>query len=262
MKLLATFGSALLFTAILILITFLRFTQLGSVPPGIALDEANYGYDAYSISRTGRDMWGQMGTSLKSLGEYKPVGLTLTLLPIVESLGLSTTATRLPSAVLGLLTVVVTFYTLKVLLKNTWISLIGAVVLAVSPWHFGLSRQYYESVSGLCFIAASIYYQIKYLRAPSTLKYLILAAVLAAVAGYYYQVLRHLGLGLLGLCVVLAHLPKANQVIKYGLLALLCWAVGAALYLPDMFGSRGLMRLTQENAMHEYGDVLVVTEKR
>lgn len=244
------------------LLIFLRFYQLGSIPGGIALDEANYGYDAYSISDTGKDMWGQMGISLKSLGEYKPAGLTFTLIPIIKVFGLSTFTTRLPSAVFGLLTLIVTFYLLKLLLKDSVVSFIGAIFLGLSPWHFGLSRQYYESVSGLFFIVASIYFQIKYIRDPKVTKNIIIAAVLASFGGYYYQVLRYLGLGQLGLVVAIPNWGKLKLLVKYGFIALLFWTFASIPYLGDMFGSRGLMRLSQENSMHEFGDVLTITENR
>lgn len=246
----------------IILVVFFRFYQLGSTPSGIALDEANYGYDAFSILNTGKDMWGQIGISLKSLGEYKPTGLTFTLIPIIKMFGLSTFATRLPSAIFGLLTIVVIFYLLKLLLKDKLVAFLGAIILGLSPWHLGLSRQYYESVSGLLFIASSIYFQIKYIRDPKNYRNIIIAAILSSVAGYYYQVLRYIGLGLLAIAILITNFPKLHKIVKFGFIALLFWLLTSIPYLTDMFGSRGLIRLGQENAMHEYGDVLVVTEKR
>lgn len=246
----------------ILLLVFFRFFQLGQIPYGIALDEANYGYDAFSILNTGKDMWGQIGISLKSLGEYKPTGLTFTIMPFIQLFGLSTLSTRLPSAIYGLLTVVVSYFLLSKLLKDKVVAFIGAMILGLSPWHLGLSRQYYESVSGLFFIATSIYFQIKYIRDPKNVKNIVIAAIFASIAGYYYQVLRYIGLGLLGIAVLISHLPKYDKIIKYGLTALLVWILASSAYLGDMFGSRGLIRLGQENSMHEYGDVLVVTEKR
>ena len=40
---------------ILLLAAFLRFYKLGQVPSGFVNDEAAFGYNAYSILKTGRD---------------------------------------------------------------------------------------------------------------------------------------------------------------------------------------------------------------
>jgi hypothetical protein len=43
---------------------------------------------------------------------------------------------------------------------------------------------------------------------------------------------------------------------------MLFFGVVAYPYLSDMLGSKGLIRLSQESSMHEFGDVLVITENR
>lgn len=241
---------------------FLRFYQLGQIPQGINVDEASYGYDAYSLAKTGKDMWGERHTSLKSFGDFKPAGLSYTIAPFTNYYGLSTFTTRLPSAIFGLMTLVITFYLLKLLLQNFYLALLGSFILALSPWHFGLSRLFYEPVIGLFFITGSIFVQIKYLQKPSSVKYLILASLFAAAGGYYYAVLRYLGLGLLGISILIAHYPKYYQIALRGSLAILCWTILAFPYLSDMFGSKGFVRLQQENALHAFGNALVVNENR
>ena len=39
---------------------WLRFAELDSVPPGFYIDEASFGYNAYSILKTGRDEYGAL----------------------------------------------------------------------------------------------------------------------------------------------------------------------------------------------------------
>ncbi len=245
-----------------LLIIFLRFYQLGQIPYGINVDEASYGYDAYSLLQTRADMWGEQSTSLKSFGDYKPAGLSYTIRPLINYFGLTTFTTRLPSAVFGLLTLVATFYFIKHLLGSVSLAFIGSIILALSPWHFGLSRLFYEPNLGLFFISTSLLAQVKYLQKPSNIKYLILASLLTAVGGYYYAVLRYLGVGMLGVSVLIAHFPHYPKILKFGFIAAVCWAVTALPYFGDMFGSRGLVRLQQETALHTFGDALVINENR
>lgn len=252
----------LLVISSVLLVVFLRFYQLGKIPLGINVDEASYGYDAFNLLKTGNDMWGNHDTTLKSFGDYKPAGLAYTLIPFVKYLGLNTFSTRLPSSIFGILTLLITFIILRLLFQNKLISYLGVFILALSPWHFGLSRLFYEPNVGLFFIVCSIYFQIRYLRNPESIKYLVITGIFVALGGYYYAVLRYLGVGMLGITLIIANLPNYQKIIKHGAILVICWVVIALPYLGDMFGSKGLVRLGQEGALHEFGNVLVITENR
>ena len=91
---------------ILILAAFLRFWQLGRVPPSPDWDEAALGYNAYSLMRTGADEYGQkLPLVLRSFDDYKPaVYAYLAILPI-KIFGLNVFAVRLHAALLGTLAV-------------------------------------------------------------------------------------------------------------------------------------------------------------
>ena len=60
---------------------FLYFYNLGSIPPGLYLDEAGTGYNAYSILKTGKDEYGHfLPLSIKSFGDWKlPMSVYLTI---------------------------------------------------------------------------------------------------------------------------------------------------------------------------------------
>jgi 4-amino-4-deoxy-L-arabinose transferase-like glycosyltransferase len=79
---------------------FLRFYMLGSVPAGLTSDEADTGYDAYSILVSGRDQWGQFLpiTSFKGFGDNRSPLYTYLVVPFVGLFDLSPFAVRLPSA--------------------------------------------------------------------------------------------------------------------------------------------------------------------
>ncbi|MFZ2199893.1 MAG: glycosyltransferase family 39 protein [Microgenomates group bacterium] len=244
------------------IVVFLRFYALGSIPKGINVDEASYGYDAYSLLKTGKDMWGSRGTTLKSFGDYKPAGLSYTLVPLVKHFGLSTLTTRLPSAIFGFLTLIVTFFIVQTLTSNHVVAFISSIVLGLSPWHFGLSRLFYEPNIGLFFISCSIYFQLQYLKNNHKIKYLIISSIFVAIAGYYYSVLRYIGVGTLGIAVLVGGFHAYKQILKHCLIFGIVWALVALPYLGDMFGVRGLVRLSQEGKLQEFGNVLVITENR
>ncbi len=117
----------------------LRVWDLGRLP--LFVDEAYTGYDAVSVLETGRDMWGVLlpvyfqswgGDALEGLYRYL-------CLPFVALLGPLAIAVRLPAALVGTLTVVLTFFAGRRLL-GTPAGWIAAVLLAVSPWHLAFSR--------------------------------------------------------------------------------------------------------------------------
>src|SRR5258706_5616060 len=100
----------------LILIIFfgavLRFTALSQMPPALNWDEISHGYSAYSILKTGHDEWGQLlpVTNFRAYGDYPlPLNLYLTI-PFEVVFGLTTTAIRLPHALLGTLTIVAVYF--------------------------------------------------------------------------------------------------------------------------------------------------------
>ena len=118
----------------------LRLPLLGTVPNGLFLDEAARGYDAYALLVTGADQFGVRWPLFpEGLDDYTPVLYTLSVIPSVAVLGLTETAVRLPSALAGLLTVVLTFLSGRLLFGSA-AGLVGAALVAISPWHILPSR--------------------------------------------------------------------------------------------------------------------------
>src|SRR3990167_4313254 len=125
------------FTLVLIVVlaAVLRFTLLTYNPPSLNWDEISHGYNAYSISKTGMDQWGQKFPifNFRAYGDY-PTTLNLYLtIPFVSLLGLSELSIRLPHAILGILTIVGSFFLVWGLTKNKNLSLLTAFLVAVSP---------------------------------------------------------------------------------------------------------------------------------
>ena len=95
-----------LFIATLVVGIFLRFYRLGGIPDSLNWDEVSWGYNAYSILKTGHDEHGAfMPLSFKAFGDYKqPVYVYLTSLS-VGLFGLNPFSVRFSSAFLGVLTI-------------------------------------------------------------------------------------------------------------------------------------------------------------
>jgi len=126
---------------VILLIAFaLRVYNLQTNPGGLFIDEAARGYDAYSISRTGADMFGQRWPLFaRGFDDYTPALYIYLTVPFVWVLDLSRLSVRLPSAFIGLLTVAVSYQAIRRPFGRT-AGVVGAALLAISPWYVLLSR--------------------------------------------------------------------------------------------------------------------------
>lgn len=140
----------------------LRILWLDKYPSGFTPDEASFGYDAYSILKTGADQWGRsFPLSFKSFGDYKMPLYGYLSVPFVFIFGLSEFSVRLPAALLGTLSVVFTYLLVKAWRKNENEALISSFFLAVSPWHIALSRGAFEANLTSFFITSGVYFFLK-----------------------------------------------------------------------------------------------------
>ncbi|PID87233.1 MAG: hypothetical protein CSB13_00420 [Chloroflexi bacterium] len=124
-------GWALLLLAV-VLAVFLRFFQLGELPPGLYHDEAYNGLDAASLLVEGPSLFFEANNG------REPVYIGLTSLA-VAAWGQTTQAVRVMAAVVGSLTVVAVY-----LLADCWfgrqVGLLAAWLWAITLWPVHLSR--------------------------------------------------------------------------------------------------------------------------
>ena len=145
---------------LILLISFvLRFYQLTENPPALNWDEVSHGYNAYSILKTGQDEWGVSWPGIfRAYGDYKlPVYIYATSLSI-SLFGLNDFAVRFPSALAGVLAVLLTYLLVKELFKNQKAALLAAFFLAISPWHLFTSRAAFEANLASFLIIAGLYF--------------------------------------------------------------------------------------------------------
>lgn len=175
------------FIIIIILAAFLRLWQLGNVPVSPDWDEAALGYNAYSILKTGKDEYGIfLPRTLRSFDDYKPPLYTYLAIPAVAAFGLTTWATRLPSAIMGILAVAGVYFLVGELFrkKNTIMPLLSAMLLAISPWHLQFSRIAFEANTG---VTLNIWGLVAFFRGIRSAPWMMFSAFLFGVSLYAYH---------------------------------------------------------------------------
>lgn len=188
----ALFKSKQNFFLILILIMSLvvRIFKVGEIPPSLYTDEINQGYNAYSILQTGHDEHGQfLPLSLRSFGDYKPPLPTYLMIPFIKIFGLTELAVRLPQVILGVISVVLMFYSVKLFWPaQRRLALLAAFIAAVSPWHILESRSAMLVMVSLVTLQLAVYFFLKSIR---NIKFsLIWSAVFFALSVYAYYGMR------------------------------------------------------------------------
>lgn len=184
---------------IIAIAAILRLAFLGTIPNGFFCDEASNGYDSYSILHTMRDQYGEfLPMFARALNDYRPSLYIFLTIPFIKIFGLNEFATRLPAAVIGILTVLVIFYLVKEIF-NQKVALISALLLSISPWHIQFSRIAFEAILLPFLFSLAVLFFIK---SFSNANYLIVSAVVFALSLHTYQAARvFVPLYLLGLVI-------------------------------------------------------------
>lgn len=180
-----------LFIGILISAAVLRLCFLDKYPPGLYSDEAAYGYNAFSLLETGRDEFGKnWPISFKSFGDYKPAMSAWLIIPFIKIFGVSDYSIRLPSALLGLLTVFGVFLLSKEIFEEKknkffkYLPYLCAILLAVNPWHILFSRSSMLVSIEATFILFGFLFFLKAIKKPQFF-FLSALSFCAAIYSYY-----------------------------------------------------------------------------
>jgi len=151
---------------------FIRLYRLHQIPPGVNRDEASIGYTAYSLLKTGKDEYGRpYPLSFESFGDWKLPFYIYETIPFIKLFGLTELSVRLPSAMAGIITVVMTFFLVRQLFSGIIVSevlpLLSAFFLAISPWSVHLSRVGSESNTAVLMVTIAVFLWLKALRGKS-----------------------------------------------------------------------------------------------
>lgn len=154
------FKSYSLILGILLLAFILRFYNLEKIPPGFHRDEAAWGYEAYSLIKTGKDQYGRflpIAFEVFGVWEY-PVQFYLKI-PFIALFGLNIASVRLSVVFISLLTIFLIYKLVEKWFNDKFTALIAATVAAFSSWHFFMSRAgYSQAFYGLLMLLLGTYF--------------------------------------------------------------------------------------------------------
>ena len=163
----------------------LRLLGLNKYPVGFTPDEASFGYDAYSLLKTGKDQWGHSWPIiLESFGDYKAPILSYLMIPAVAVGGLDKVPIRVPNAVVGVLAILVTYFVVRRLFRSEATALASSFFLAISPWHIMMSRGAFEANLTTLFLPLGI---LLLLKGFEKNKYLYLGALVLGLNMFTYH---------------------------------------------------------------------------
>lgn len=232
------------FLLIIVIASFLRFYQLGSNPPSLNWDEVSLGYNAYSILKTGADEYGnRFPLSIRSFDDYKPPLYVYLSIPFIAVLGLNEFTVRLPSAMLGILSVVVIYFLAKVILtdmerkKKELISLLSAFFLAVSPWHLQFSRAAYEGNIGLFFVMLALLLFFYGIRGRRT--FFLLSSISFVMGMYSYHSFRLLVPLVILILFIIFFKDLKQHLLRLSIAGLLFLILGFPIYTNFLTSSEG-----------------------
>ena len=197
---------------------FLRIYKLGTFPYGFHVDEVKVGWNAFSILKTGKDDAGnKFALYYNSFGDFRPTGIFYITIPSVAIFGRNEFAVRFPAAFLGALTIFPLYFFVLELLKKKNLALTAGFLLAVSPWHIGVSRATSEVVISLFFALYGLYFFLKGLNTKS-IKPLALSFLFLALSYFFYHSIRLLTpLFLAGIIIYFKKLYKPALYVFLGL---------------------------------------------
>ncbi|MFC1711843.1 ArnT family glycosyltransferase [Patescibacteria group bacterium] len=234
---------------IVILAFVLRFFALGLNPPEMFFDEMALGYNAFSIAKTGMDEHGNSfpTTYFTSFGDYKPPVYIYAAVPMIKFFGLNSFTTRLPSALFGTLTVLLTYFLVLEIFKpkkeKHVLALLSTLLLAISPWHIFLSRVAYEANLAQFFIVLSIYLFLKSFKNKCLL---ILAAIFAGLSMYTFNSAR-LGVPLIFTGFIFYFFRKIKKNTKGLIISLVIGSIFIVGLIPHLTSKEGKIRYNEVN---------------
>jgi 4-amino-4-deoxy-L-arabinose transferase-like glycosyltransferase len=242
-----------IFGLIVLLAAILRFYKITINPPHLYWDEASIAYNAYSLNETGKDEWGKnFPIVFKAFGDYKlPLYIYLTALS-QRVFGVTDFAVRLPSAAVGVLTVVVMFFLCRQLKMKLPHCLIASLLMTISPWHWQFSRAGFEANLGLFCQITGLWL---FLLSLNRNKWLILPAfIFFAGAIYSYHGAAITTILLIPL-LFLVFRQEIRKFWKQVILGIILFCLILAGYLPNYLqAAKGRINLTGENFLQMKGN--------
>ena len=177
-------------TVILLIIValgaFLRFYKLSYFSIQLNHDEVTQLYDAISIARTGKDIYGnKLPFIFPSVNDFKPPFYTYATVIAYKIFGWREVTVRIPGALFGSLLIVGVYLFVDNLFKKKTAALFAAALTAISPFEIFYSRKSFENQTGIFLMLLAFTLLIVYLK-KKRIKYFYWGAVLLGASSYVY----------------------------------------------------------------------------
>ncbi len=131
----------IILSLIIILAASLRFFYLDKIPSGFIPEEVSTGWNAYSLLQTGRDEWNvPIPLIFRETGGFKLAFNSYLIIPVMAIFGVNELSVRIPTAIAGILSVLLTYNLVLLLLRSNKVALVASFLLTISPWHISMSR--------------------------------------------------------------------------------------------------------------------------
>jgi hypothetical protein len=170
------------------LVVVRNVVDLAGSPPGLYVDEASIGYNAWTIAHYGVDEHGiHFPLFFEAFGEYKNPIYVYSVALLVRFLPLTVAVERFPAAIFGLAVVGFLCATAWRLTGSRLITLGTLVLTALTPWLVIESRVGFETISMVALLAAALWCLSA--RTPTPRQFGI-AGVFLAFAIYGYTTAR------------------------------------------------------------------------
>ncbi len=242
---------------VVLLAGFLRFYKIDRVPVSLYWDEVSSSYNAYSILKTGKDEFGTPHPFLfRAFEDYKtPANIYLSAIP-VSIFGLNEFSARFTSALLGTLTVLLTFFLARELidkkflgLDSDYIALLAAFFLSISPWHLQFSRTGFEANTGLFFVVLGALLFFRYINFRNSFALFASSAIFAISIYFYRSIWVFVPLLFLSLSFIYRKTLFAKVNRKTTIISILIFVILVAPFVPIMISKQGLVRVSQVNVI-------------
>lgn len=200
---------------VLICLFFLiiRLYKIGEIPASVYWDEASIGYNAYSISQTGKDEWGKfLPIHFRAFGEFKLPVYIYSVVPFVKFFGLNEFSVRFPAVLFSLGVIIITCFLAKKVSGKTNVGLLSSFFVSISPWFFIFSRTGYEATAGLMFYLLAIYLFLSFAKNSWYIFFSALSFILSIYSYNSFRIIIPLTLPIL-IVFELNNLKKLKQQI-------------------------------------------------
>lgn len=181
--------------------------------------------------------------------------------PFIKIFGLSEFSVKAPSIFAGSGLIVVMYFLVKRLSKNSWYGLLSALLVAVSPWSLQLSRMALESNLALFFFTTGLLFFLQAIEQKKRAQPLaLLSGVFFALSLYSYIAFRFYVISFLFASWLLALIWKKPKKILF--LSSIAFFFTLTPLLPQLFNPAGTARFQQIGIFSDPGVVAQVNERR